>query len=245
MAILTFIEISIFLKLPKISYIYLKLQTHIKFLNCKPQRVANFCFLPHCKHSSTIMLLKISFIVFQAKFNFFLFYRGAKHLERKPVTVDREQAAMATKMVNLHSDVEDLKQQEMYLDRMIEQRKLQMGIDSNTEDIKRYPLIISSCFSIKCGINKLIDSDCLCRDQDTKNTSTEKAPFHLPPLCYVPYFFKLNLHKVKNVEEEEYQANQIVTVEKCQATKTRNVFLLFAACHFLHGGDAALSKTLK
>ena len=55
------------------------------------------------------------------------------------MTVDREQAAMATKMVNLHNDVEDLKQQELYLDRMIEQRKLQMGIDSNTEDIKRYP----------------------------------------------------------------------------------------------------------
>eukprot|EP00795_Rhopilema_esculentum_P008560 gene8560-14561_t len=66
-------------------------------------------------------------------------WRGAKHLERKPVSVDREQAAMATKMVNLHHDVEELKQQEENLDRMIESRKLQMGLNSANDEIRRYP----------------------------------------------------------------------------------------------------------
>eukprot|EP00794_Sanderia_malayensis_P011994 gene11994-13232_t len=68
-------------------------------------------------------------------------WRGAKHLERKPVTVDREQAALATKLVGLHSDVEDLKQREAYLDRMIEERKEQMGQNSNNENIKRFAYV--------------------------------------------------------------------------------------------------------
>ena len=60
-------------------------------------------------------------------------------MERKPVMADREQAAVATKLVSLHSDVEELKEREAYLDRIIEERKMQMGFDSNDEEIKRYP----------------------------------------------------------------------------------------------------------
>ncbi len=74
------------------------------------------------------------------------FSRGAKHLERKPVIIDRDEAAMATKLVDLHSDIEDLKQREAYLDRMIEERKTQMGLDSNNEDIKKYPFCKKNYF---------------------------------------------------------------------------------------------------
>ena len=68
-----------------------------------------------------------------------IFCRGAKHLERKPVLIDREQAEMATKLVGLHSEVEDLKVTEEELDRMIEQKRSQMGFNSTNEELKRYP----------------------------------------------------------------------------------------------------------
>ncbi len=65
-------------------------------------------------------------------------------MERKPVVFDREQAAIATRMVGLHSDIEDLKDREAYLDRIIEERKIQMGLNSNDEALKRYPFNIST-----------------------------------------------------------------------------------------------------
>ena len=48
---------------------------------------------------------------------------------------------MATKMVDLHHDVEELKLAEENLDRMIEARKLQMGLNSTNDEIKRYLFI--------------------------------------------------------------------------------------------------------
>lgn len=87
----------------------------------------------------TNVLEGIGLIQKEAKNN--IRWRGAKHLERKPVMADREQAAVATKLVSLHSDVEELKEREAYLDRIIEERKLQMGFDSTDEDIKRYAYV--------------------------------------------------------------------------------------------------------
>ena len=90
-------------------------------------------------YMKSLKIRKVSTFLRQQHKRAVFFYRGAKHLERKPVSVDREQAAMATKMVNLHHDVEELKKQEENLDRMIESRKLQMGMNSANEEIRRYP----------------------------------------------------------------------------------------------------------
>lgn len=87
----------------------------------------------------TNVLEGIGLIQKEAKNN--IRWKGAKHLERKPVSLDREQAEIATRMVDLHGEVQDLKMTEEELDHMIEQKKSQMGFNSTNEELKRYAYV--------------------------------------------------------------------------------------------------------
>ena len=76
--------------------------------------------------------------------------RGAQHLERKPSpTKTKEQAEIATRLVELHSDIEELKEREDELDELLEYCKSQMVLYSADAALSKYPFKISLVLCLK------------------------------------------------------------------------------------------------
>lgn len=70
--------------------------------------------------------------------NYCLFFRGAKHLERSGDAESREETLLATKLITLHQELEDMKLAESRLDELIEDCQKEMKHYSGMKSVNKY-----------------------------------------------------------------------------------------------------------